>query len=36
MVIDGMRAPRFAADVAVINGRIAFVESLANQRAGRC
>src|SRR5437763_542184 len=32
-VIDGTRAPRFAADVAVMNGRIASIRPLDNERA---
>ncbi len=32
-VIDGTRAPRFAADIGVEHGKIAFVGSLANARA---
>src|SRR5213076_2863176 len=32
-VIDGTRAPRFAADIAVLNGRIASIGPLDNERA---
>src|SRR6478609_2464734 len=32
-VIDGTRAPRFAADIAVMNGRIASIGPLDNERA---
>ncbi|MEO8382530.1 MAG: D-aminoacylase [Acidobacteriota bacterium] len=32
-VIDGTRAPRFAADIAVVNGRIASIGSLDYERA---